>query len=320
MFWAIVIGQALISAILCGIIADSKGRDVGGWAILGFLFGLFALIAAVGVPPLTKSSQPEEAKLDELKPAEAVAFSGERALSNDAYKLWLAANYAIKRNELFDSFVLGDRIFPELEEALAYAHSQELEAIAAAEAAAIAKAEAEELERQMREQQMAQAAAKAAEDRRRFWRGEVWIVAALPILGGGAFFAVLVYLNKNNVDQINQKISNRIAVEKTLDSFGLPLIDESSDHQPEADLPALCSGLSNKNRRVLSFVTTSVAGNVDYIYSEAAREKGYEKSPSLYGWVYRHSDGRMFKVNAVREADETEVSLCLVDDRAPSSG
>lgn len=320
MFWAIVIGQALISAILCGIIADSKRRDVGGWAILGFLFGLFALIAAVGVPPLTKSSQPEEAKLDEVKPAEAVAFSGERALSNDAYKLWLAAHYGIKRNELFDSFVLGERIFPELEEALAYAHSQELEAIAAAEAAAIAKAEAEELERQMREQQMAQAAAKAAEDRRKFWRGEVWIVAALPLLSAGAFFAFIRYENKSEEDQKYQTFQNRIAVEKTLEKFGLPIIDDSSGHQPNADIRDLCDGLRDKNPIAVSFVANSVAGNVDYVYSEAAREKGFKKSPSLYGWVYRHSDGRMFKVNAVREADKTEVSLCLVDVRAPSSG
>jgi hypothetical protein len=36
------------------------------------------------------------------------AFEGERYLSQDAYRLWLADEYQIKRNDVFDRFVMGD--------------------------------------------------------------------------------------------------------------------------------------------------------------------------------------------------------------------
>lgn len=38
------LGLAVLFAVLCSRIADRKGRSVGGWAVLGFIFGVFALI------------------------------------------------------------------------------------------------------------------------------------------------------------------------------------------------------------------------------------------------------------------------------------
>ena len=78
MIWTIVIGQAVISAVLCGVIAASKNRDVAGWAILGFLFGLFALIAAVGVVPLAKAVPLGDAGPSDVTAAEPMPFNGER--------------------------------------------------------------------------------------------------------------------------------------------------------------------------------------------------------------------------------------------------
>jgi len=40
--------------ILVGYIADQKGRDLLGWLVAGFLFGLFALIAVCAVPKKEK--------------------------------------------------------------------------------------------------------------------------------------------------------------------------------------------------------------------------------------------------------------------------
>lgn len=40
------IGQSL----LCGWLAEEKGRSVGAWIVLGLLFGIFALIALAGSP------------------------------------------------------------------------------------------------------------------------------------------------------------------------------------------------------------------------------------------------------------------------------
>jgi hypothetical protein len=41
--------QAIVFAILSGIVASNKNPDAFGWGVLGFLFGLFGFIAAVAV-------------------------------------------------------------------------------------------------------------------------------------------------------------------------------------------------------------------------------------------------------------------------------
>ncbi|MCG2586527.1 hypothetical protein [Massilia sp. TS11] len=40
-------------AIACGIIASNKGRSVGGWIVLGFLFSIFSLIVILVLPSLS---------------------------------------------------------------------------------------------------------------------------------------------------------------------------------------------------------------------------------------------------------------------------
>lgn len=42
----------LLFGIACGVIADSKRRNVGGWVVLGMLFGIFALIVIACLPTL----------------------------------------------------------------------------------------------------------------------------------------------------------------------------------------------------------------------------------------------------------------------------
>ena len=42
----------LLSAGLCAYIGNEKGRDVFGWGLAGFLFGVFAIIAVCAVPSL----------------------------------------------------------------------------------------------------------------------------------------------------------------------------------------------------------------------------------------------------------------------------
>ena len=44
LIWGIIFG------IACGYIANEKGRSAGAWLILGFLFGLIALIIIVCLP------------------------------------------------------------------------------------------------------------------------------------------------------------------------------------------------------------------------------------------------------------------------------
>lgn len=62
-------------------------------------------------------------------------FVGERDLSSDPYRLWLAKHHQIERNEVFNRFVSGERTFSTLDEALAHAHGLEVQKVEDAAAA-----------------------------------------------------------------------------------------------------------------------------------------------------------------------------------------
>jgi hypothetical protein len=52
--WVVVAGAYVVSAMvvggLCSYVADEKGRSSWSWFFLGFLCGIFALIAIAGTP------------------------------------------------------------------------------------------------------------------------------------------------------------------------------------------------------------------------------------------------------------------------------
>lgn len=90
-----------------------------------------------------------EAEDASVKPVPALptSFRGERDLTNDSYRLWLAKSYDIQRNDVFDKFVMDERTFDNLDDALASAHGRD-EAQIQNE---IEAGEAEEAARQKRE-------------------------------------------------------------------------------------------------------------------------------------------------------------------------
>jgi hypothetical protein len=49
-FWSLVLIQSVICSMFCYFIAGQKNRDSTGWLVLGFFFGIFALIAVAGLP------------------------------------------------------------------------------------------------------------------------------------------------------------------------------------------------------------------------------------------------------------------------------
>jgi ribosomal protein L32 len=73
----VVFLQAVVFAVLSGIVASNKNRDAFGWGVLGFLFGLFGFIAAVAVGEVeetqsssrqrSQSSSAQEFDLDEYE-------------------------------------------------------------------------------------------------------------------------------------------------------------------------------------------------------------------------------------------------------------
>ena len=53
----ILIVQAIVCAGFCFFIASEKNRDAGGWLMLGFLFGLFAMLALIAVSKIESESE-----------------------------------------------------------------------------------------------------------------------------------------------------------------------------------------------------------------------------------------------------------------------
>ena len=49
----VYVTSAIVSAILCAVVASEKNREVAPWVVAGFLFPLFTLIAVAGVPDKT---------------------------------------------------------------------------------------------------------------------------------------------------------------------------------------------------------------------------------------------------------------------------
>jgi len=71
----VVLGlNSLIGAVFCGYLAHEKGRDAGVWAVLGFLFGLLALLVLGFSPERSEESTGEGQLALRTQPAE-VAWS-----------------------------------------------------------------------------------------------------------------------------------------------------------------------------------------------------------------------------------------------------
>ena len=48
--WIVGVIGGFIAAIICGVIAATKGRSVIGWGILGFFFSIITLIVVIVIP------------------------------------------------------------------------------------------------------------------------------------------------------------------------------------------------------------------------------------------------------------------------------
>ena len=117
----------LIVGLIFGAVgvAIASNKNVDGLA--GFLLGAFLgpiglIIVALLNPSRAATSS---AASGDSRNEPDVDFVGERSFTSDAYRLWLADRYQIKRNDVFDRFVAGDRTFETLDAALAYCYDVE---------------------------------------------------------------------------------------------------------------------------------------------------------------------------------------------------
>ena len=118
-----------ITAIICGSIlllvsahSGSASLDFGVFSQfvasqmqnsqqLQWLFGIIFVTAGIFFIP-TKASTPR-------------SFSGAKELSNDSYVLYLVDKYQIEKNLVLDQLIVGEKIFSNIDEALAFVHAIE---------------------------------------------------------------------------------------------------------------------------------------------------------------------------------------------------
>jgi hypothetical protein len=136
--WGILIVCAGVACLLFAMNMDTSVATSGGLYVpsrvenigliaqrQNYLFGagLITLIGALMAifggprPPLQIADLPRSSVPDQPP--------GQRDIGQDSDRLWLAAKYDIRRNEVFDRFVLADQTFEDLDSALEQAHAAE---------------------------------------------------------------------------------------------------------------------------------------------------------------------------------------------------
>ena len=96
-----------------GLLDDRRNILLMGIFLVGIGIYLFASEKKVSAKPLEESS-PENPPC-------------QRDLSLAPYKIWLVTRYSIRKNDVLDSFVCQDQLFPSVDAAMEYAHSLEIQ-------------------------------------------------------------------------------------------------------------------------------------------------------------------------------------------------
>jgi formylglycine-generating enzyme required for sulfatase activity len=190
--WNMDVSVSTDSSLIGRVVNLDKMEQRRNHLTLGGLVTLSGVIllgfGAVRVPETTAAPRPElRAPVTEQPPCA-------RDLALEPYKLWLVTRYAITRNDVLSCFVCDGRMFATVDDALAHAHTLELQEVAAAEVAkAVAQAAmatAEARREAVRAEAIAAEAARVAErQRQRDWVRQhrvqigLLVVALIALLG-----------------------------------------------------------------------------------------------------------------------------------------
>jgi hypothetical protein len=127
--------------IACGIIASiASGREIGG--VKGFWLSVFLspLLGAIFVAtsPRLQSDAPKphdgNSNLSKQE-SHSAEFTGETDISNDAYKIWLVKSFQIEKNDTLNGFIMRERVYSSVDEALEAAHQLNLQIVSKRRAA-----------------------------------------------------------------------------------------------------------------------------------------------------------------------------------------
>jgi flagellar motility protein MotE (MotC chaperone) len=127
MFLFLVLLNAIVIGGFCSYIAGQKNRSGFNWFVLGALFSLLALFALIAVPKLDETDSLRElgsigAEVSLNSKASNDLFQDEPDLASDKYQLYLTKKFDIQKNATLEKYVVLDKLFQTLKEALEYAH------------------------------------------------------------------------------------------------------------------------------------------------------------------------------------------------------
>jgi hypothetical protein len=187
-----------------------------------FVSGLVILVGVLlAIFGGRKTDDAGAAAASPVQPTEPPA---DRNLDNDAYRLWLASTYSIARNDVFDRFVMGERTFPTLDDALAHAHAAQIQK--AVQAAAIAQQAAEERRRYREQLELLR-----AEQEERWQRNKPRVIAA-AVVGLTLFLVATPFLYRAAKDADQRRQAEEARKQRELKGevarLGLPLIETAT--------------------------------------------------------------------------------------------
>jgi hypothetical protein len=97
-----------------GVLSQFVASQVQSSQQLQWLFGIIFVTAGIFfVPTKTNTANPPR------------SFSGAKELMNDSYVLYLVEKYSIEKNLVLDQLIVGDKIFSNVDDALAFVHAIE---------------------------------------------------------------------------------------------------------------------------------------------------------------------------------------------------
>lgn len=235
-------------------------------------------------------------------------FSGARDLASDAYRLWLAKFYSIERNDVFDKFVMGDKTFDTLNEALDQAH--EIEHLKnGAKAAEIERRKAQFLA----EQEEARIAAEIADAEWQDQKPKILIGLTTFVILIAALYFILRETPEERVARIALVEAERMQkIEAMEDRFGVKLPKDAEQieiTENATNYDFFCDGALDGT--LLEFQTNLSEEEIkNHIAKSLGKGKPTYEAPENFNWKWRKNNVR-YELTMLNKKP-IDVNLCMV--------
>lgn len=251
---------------------------------------------------------------DQVAPAELRVpsyFEGIRDLNNDAYRLWLSKFYLIERNDIFAKFVLNEKTFDTLDDALTHAHTLE-------EQYELAVANEEEL-RSAEVAAQLEASRVAAEQTAAEWRERKPKVIVAAVMTVAVITASYFILKESPEELVARVAREQAEKEKYIagfeKQFGITVPKDAVNievTEKAALYPFYCGGSTEGT--LLEFTTGSTEKEVRDLFGRSLGQ-GQPKFKDLdysYNWTWKNGTRRS-ELTMHPSDPLVDVNFCVVD-------